>query len=663
MDLDRIKRNVGKMVQMNAPEAEIDQYIASEGTSVEAVRTHRMSAPPQQKPEMTGAGSAALQGVGQGLTFGFSDEIEGAVRGAYDAVTSDKSFSDAYADRRDAARERLDRAAEDQPLAYYGGEIGSALAVPAGVARLGIRGAVAGAAGKGIGARTVAGAKEGAAYGAAYGTGTAEGGLGERAMGAAQGGALGGVIGAAVPGVIDAGAAVWQRGIANPVRGYTNPRQVASEKLGEAMARDLAGQSSTGRDMSRAQRRFDARANAMATDPNAMAVDIGGQNTRRLVRQAQNMPNDNVQRFNARLDQRQNSQWRRIESGLKGALGSPDDYARTLTSIIARRSGQAKQDFANALAVEVPMTPQLESVLQRPAVQSLMRNVEANMANEGQSLAGETTMGALHRLKVELDNEIGRAKRAQAMGNDRTAGMDARTLTILKKDLLGAVDNPSYRNALDNFAGDSALAGAAEDGFESALRMQPEEIAPHLKSMATSEQDMWRLGAARALAGRIRKANKTSDRTENIFSSPDMEMRLKAIFPDQRSLREFQRLLVREARKADTRKAVQGGSATDTNTTTSAEAEAPAALGNAMFQAARGDILGPTMMFLGRAKNRVSGFTPQTANAMLEMAMRHPSQGMDPLVHNAMARAAGYSERRAKAIPPMLAGAMSYAND
>lgn len=43
-DLDRIKRNVGKMVEQNAPEADIDAYIASEGTSLEAVRAHRVAA-------------------------------------------------------------------------------------------------------------------------------------------------------------------------------------------------------------------------------------------------------------------------------------------------------------------------------------------------------------------------------------------------------------------------------------------------------------------------------------------------------------------------------------------------------------------------------------------------------------------------------------------
>jgi hypothetical protein len=41
-EMDRIKRNVAKMASMNAPEEDIDDYIASEGVTVDQVRNHRM---------------------------------------------------------------------------------------------------------------------------------------------------------------------------------------------------------------------------------------------------------------------------------------------------------------------------------------------------------------------------------------------------------------------------------------------------------------------------------------------------------------------------------------------------------------------------------------------------------------------------------------------
>lgn len=644
--------------RITSPDGATYEITAPEGASEQDVMSYAQkqisSAPGREK---TGALSAAAQGVGQGMTFGFSDEIEGAVRGGVDALTSDKTFSDAYGERVGAARERQSNAAEDNPAAFYGGEIGSALLVPGGLARAGIRGATARAADLGLGARSAAAAREGAAYGAAYGTGTAEGGIPERVAGAVGGALTGGAIGAAVPGAVDLGGALLRRGT-QPFRGYTNPEGVASEKMAEALARDM-GSSGAPRDIAAAGNRLDVRGQAAADNPNMMLADLGGENTRRLLRQAGDMPNDNVQRFNRRLDQRQAFQPARIERDMSRALGNPDEYAETVGDVIQRRGQQAARDFDEALAVDVPMTPQLSAVLQRPAVRTLLGNVEASLANEGQAIGRQTRMQAIHRLKVEIDNQIGQAQRARAMGNDRTAGMDARTLTILKRDLLAAVDNPAYRQALDNFAGESALTNAAEDGFENALRMHTEEIAPNLHRMTAGEQEMWRLGAARALAGRLRQGNVTRDRTENLFSSPDMQRRLEAIFPDRNSRREFQRTLVQEARMADTRKAVQGGSKTSQNLTTADEAGAPGRAVTAAGQIARGNVLDPVMTALGRAGNRFSGITPGSANAMLEIGMRPAAQGMDPRVFNAMARAQLLPEQRAHVARGLVAGSAS----
>lgn len=47
-DLDRIKRNVAKMAQMNAPESDIDGYIASEGVTLEQVRSHKIGSQTSQ---------------------------------------------------------------------------------------------------------------------------------------------------------------------------------------------------------------------------------------------------------------------------------------------------------------------------------------------------------------------------------------------------------------------------------------------------------------------------------------------------------------------------------------------------------------------------------------------------------------------------------------
>ena len=154
----------------DANESQILDYVkAQSGTSIPA-------GPPQPK-EGTGNVAALLEGAGQGVTFGFGDEIEGGVRALYNKATGDgRPISELYAEGVAKPRARIKEAADTNPWAFYTGELGSGLAVPGGLARVGIKGALANSAGKSLGARSVAAAKEGTAYGAAYGAGKSEGG-------------------------------------------------------------------------------------------------------------------------------------------------------------------------------------------------------------------------------------------------------------------------------------------------------------------------------------------------------------------------------------------------------------------------------------------------------------------------------------------------------
>jgi hypothetical protein len=561
-------------------------------------------------------------------------------------MTSDKSFGQAYDERRDAARGRQKTARETNPVAYYGGEIGSAVAVPftvgprlaagaarvlpeavTGAARAAGFGQVAANAGAGLGARTVAGAREGGAYAAVHGFGHGEDGFFNRAKNALMGYVFGAPLGAVAPAAIDAGAAVV-RGVTNPIRAYMNPQQVGAEKYVDALWRDYRPrgigpepENVAGQVRGVLDRHQNRLTSAQEAKPGVMSMDLGGENTRNLVRAAANQQSTGAQRLKNRLDTRQGNQWSRIEADLAETLQNPRDYAETVGGIISRRSAAAERDFADAFSVETPMTDRLRAVFARPTMQELQGLVARRLADEGQAVGLETRTRAIHRMKLELDNQIGMARRAQQMGERPQAGWDLRTLTALKRDLMSAIDNPAYRRALDNYAGESALAGAAEDGFERALTMHTEEIAQTIRGLATAgERDMWRLGAARAMAGKIRQGNVTRDRTENIFGSPDIQLRLRAIFPDRQSHREFQRRLVLEAKMSDSRKAVQGNSTTAKQLTQAEEAGQPGRAVGAGFNAAMGRFA-PVMDYLTRQAARFTGMTPDVANAVIQSAM------------------------------------------
>lgn len=586
-----------------------------------------------QPVQPTGTVPALLEGAAQGLSFGFSDELEGLARALVDkyASGSKKSFGELYDEAVSKPRRRIAAAQATNPLAFYGGEIGSALAVPSGLAGLGIRGAVSGASGAGLGARTLAGAREGAAYGAAYGAGTAQGGITDRLSGAAQGGLVGGAVGAAVPGAVDLAGAALQR-VATPVRSVMNPRGVAAEKLEEAVARDL---STTPGVYGDSAQQFADRFGRMAdVNPQVRLADAGGENVRGLMRSATNMPNEMRDTVKRAVDTRQAGQWSRIENSLTGAMNEPRNFYDSVAAVAQRMDEIGAEKIAPALRVETPITPQLASVLDRPTARELRSVVERKIADEGRPIGFETRTEMLHRMKMELDEQIGMARRAETMGNRPQAGWDVRTLTVLKRDLLNAIDNPAYKDGLKNYASQARLTNAAEDGFDNFMRQAPEQIRETLRRFDTdAERDMYRMGALRAIVDKVRTGNVTRDRTDGVFSSPAMQLRLKELMPSQKQYREFQRSLVVEAKMADTRKAIQGNSTTARQLAEGDEAGKAARGLSSVINAASGR-LEPVLNLVGNVANRFSGMTPGVAAETLRLGMSR-----DPILANALAQA------------------------
>ena len=137
----------------------------------------------------------------QGLTFGFADEIEAAVRSGLD---SDKSYAEIVKD----VRGQIDSFRDRNPVAAFGTEIAGAILptiaaqfIP-GVGQTATAGRATQlmrAAGLGSGAQRTAGvAGPSGAHSALYRAGAAEGDIGERLPSAAASGVVGAIAGPAV---------------------------------------------------------------------------------------------------------------------------------------------------------------------------------------------------------------------------------------------------------------------------------------------------------------------------------------------------------------------------------------------------------------------------------------------------------------------------------
>lgn len=807
----------------------------------------------QNKQAATSSGPSMIEsgalGALQGATLGFSDEIVGGLSAAGGALLGNFNVSENYQRGRDVVRQANEAASEANPGSYLVGELAGGIVLPGGVARAApaalktaaqpaLRkagfGATRAAAGGGIGKRIVASAREGAAYGAAYGIGTGEGSFTDQAENALQGGVAGGLVGGVLPPVVDGVQAVG-RAVAAPVRGYLQKDRVAAEKMAESLARDV-GSSGSADDGAKSIERIRARATAAQDDPTMMLGDLGNENTRRLLRQASNMPNDNAQRFNKRLDQRQNFQPNRLERSAQSNLAGGREFLETNEALVAERAAKAEPAFRQAYQepFNVAKDDELAGFLSRGYMKRLVDKTKETISgmsgkgaddidalfddmtelspkerryaneikeameyegygpdysqlifdnykylkstakgkaperlssflirrgglrNEGDEIA--TILGSnrarpgmmnqkgltlddaalmawergfmpgsarpdineflrllsddlrgkkpvyssaaaddaaemsardemetaldklgigpdmpervvkeglglkqttkrsdalkgeqirpwelLHRVKMEINREIQRVKRGE---QDAVANWTLNDLYKLNdefKALLGS-KNRKLGDALSEFADESSLINALEDGLDDFQKISPEEISAKIRAMSDDEAKLYRLGHARAIIEKIRKPRTTSDRTDNIFASRDVQMKLRALFPnasskgpqgvaEREALRAFQRDLVREARKADTRKAVQGGSMTDRNLINAQEAGQPSQMLKTGAQVARGDVLGPVLDYLGRIGNRFSGLNPSSSEALLELAMRRASpESIEPLI-------------------------------
>ncbi len=598
--------------QITGPDGNTYEINAPEGASEAEVMGYVQREAAKAQPDVSQAESLG-RGALQGATFGFSDEIYGGAKGLYDKFLGSGDFSGTYAKERDAVRAANDRAQEANPTSYFAGEIGGGVALPLGAVKAGYRGAQA--ANAGLAARSAAAAKEGAAYGAAYGFGTGEGDAMSQVRSTAGGAAGGAIFGGALPGAIQlVGAAA--RVPAQAARVASNPRGVAAEKMAESFARDA------GRETLRASDPLARAANAMATsgDNALMLADMGGENTRNLVRAAVNMPNARAERFNQVLNRRQMTQPANLENALSKELGAGDDFYKNIDDLVTKRDALAAPMFKAAFLTDTPMTPALKSVLSRPTMQELDKQVSRRMMDEGIDGSNVKITEWLHRMKLELDEQIGMSKQAEKMGNRPTQGWDTRTLTVLKSDLLKAIDNKPYKYALQKYAGPSSLKRAAEEGFDEALKEAPEKLSQKLSTLSASEQDMWRMGAARALIDKVRQGNFMRDRTKSIFDTPDMQKRLKEVFPSDKARGQFLRVVANERKKSITRQAAQGNSTTAKQLTNAQEAGKAARTVADVAGAVSGKP-GALISMLERGVNYASGITPGVAAEILNLAM------------------------------------------
>ena len=213
-DINLVKDNVRKMIDQDAPEADIDEYLSFEGYTPDQLRQGQAQLIQQPKQEGSALGNFARGlpvGLGRAAT-GFvqaaTDLGEGAANLAEKAIYGDTMPRETFGSRLAGQVQQQNEQLAQQPLSTRlgvglgeivpylatGGGTGKAVSSAIGgglgrVAGLGAAGAVGGATQQGLSAQEQAGldnrlgkAAEGAGYGALFGAGLGVLGEGARAI-------------------------------------------------------------------------------------------------------------------------------------------------------------------------------------------------------------------------------------------------------------------------------------------------------------------------------------------------------------------------------------------------------------------------------------------------------------------------------------------------
>lgn len=162
-----------------------------------AAQTARQQMQNGQRPNLPQVGprppedqSSILDPLVQGITFGWGDELAGAVQGGL-AAAQGGNFGSVYDQVVDEKRNALDRERRVNPVGSFAAEVAGA--IPTGM----MAGGQLAGRGASLLGRVGSTAGVGFGQGAAYGAGASDDG--QRAQGAATGGLVGGAVGAAVP--------------------------------------------------------------------------------------------------------------------------------------------------------------------------------------------------------------------------------------------------------------------------------------------------------------------------------------------------------------------------------------------------------------------------------------------------------------------------------
>ena len=292
-----------------------------------------------------GMTNAVINGGAQGLSFGGSDEVNGAIAAL---AGGPGTAADRYTFGTEYARAALDKARTESPVTAYGSEIAGAIVSPANKLLAPFKGA-------GFWGNMGAGAANGALSGAAYGFNSGEGDMSNRATSAVEMGGIGGFLGGAAAPIISGGSAL--------LRGANNIRATIMGAENETQASRFIKKLMDRSGKSEAQIAAEIQAASAEGQPQYTMSDAMGATGQNGLSTMTRQPGEAKQVATDFLNTRQEGtgypvqggQANRIRGFIQTAMGATDTADQRAAAIAAERKATSNAAYGAALANAGPV--------------------------------------------------------------------------------------------------------------------------------------------------------------------------------------------------------------------------------------------------------------------------------------------------------------------
>lgn len=492
---------------------------------------------------------AGLANAAQGAGFNLADETAGllagygALRQKLNPFNPDKvDVGQAYSDARDKVRGMVEQYRTENPTASIFGQVGGAMAQGGGIGRLfGMGG--------GVLMNMLRGAGAGGAEGLLRGAGQAETLADIPAEMASEGamGALGGAAGSAVTQGLGAAARAVAPRIPGALGAAGNvlPGLNASLQANDDAIKDIARRR-VAEALLRDQRTPEQAAARMRTlGPEARIADAAGVNTRNLLDTQATLPGQTANRVETAIRDRQAGRGARLIGAASTSLDvGGKRLASTLDELDAQRRAASGPLYDVVNKTVVPLDDELRALLERakPAYGLAKQIAQARGETFDIPNGAEAPLKTLDQIKRGLYalEEKNLNPETGAVNSLGKAYQELRRTMVDKLDDLttdATTGQSVYKAARNAYAGPTELRGAARDGFK-AMNQDATRFQEAIRDLSESEREAFRVGAMESLRN---KFGTMSGQTNilKMWREPATQEKLRALFPDVRSYRDF----------------------------------------------------------------------------------------------------------------------------